>query len=82
MRNQPCREMLCTEVNVFPHQGKEKQEILQIRKTNLVPGLLTFYKDPVYVHQGHMQWLWDTTGKRYLDLFAGIVTVSVGHCHP
>ena len=29
-----------------------------------------------------MQWLWDSAGKRYLDLFAGIVTVSVGHCHP
>ena len=28
-----------------------------------------------------MQWLWDNEGKRYLDLFAGIVTVSVGHCH-
>lgn len=34
------------------------------------------------VHRGHMQWLWDTEGFRYLDLFAGIVTVSVGHCHP
>lgn len=43
---------------------------------------MTFYKDPVYIHQGHMQYLWDTTGRRYLDLFAGIVTVSVGHCHP
>jgi alanine-glyoxylate transaminase/(R)-3-amino-2-methylpropionate-pyruvate transaminase len=32
--------------------------------------------------QGHKQWLWDINGKRYLDLFAGIVTVSVGHCHP
>lgn len=26
--------------------------------------------------------MFDETGKRYLDLFAGIVTVSVGHCHP
>lgn len=34
------------------------------------------------VLQGHKQWLFDHTGKRYLDLFAGIVTVSVGHCHP
>ncbi|TRY73353.1 hypothetical protein TCAL_14636 [Tigriopus californicus] len=24
----------------------------------------------------------DHSGKRYLDLFGGIVTVSVGHCHP
>uniref|UniRef100_H2ZRA2 Alanine--glyoxylate aminotransferase 2, mitochondrial n=1 Tax=Ciona savignyi TaxID=51511 RepID=H2ZRA2_CIOSA len=32
--------------------------------------------------QGKMQWLWDHEGRRYLDMFAGIVTVSVGHCHP
>ncbi len=32
--------------------------------------------------QGHMQWVFDHTGRRYLDLFGGIVTVSVGHCHP
>lgn len=32
--------------------------------------------------KGYKQWLWDVNGKRYLDLFAGIVTVSVGHCHP
>ena len=29
-----------------------------------------------------MQWLYDHEGVRYLDLFGGIVTVSVGHCHP
>lgn len=29
-----------------------------------------------------MQWLFDHSGKRYLDLLSGIVTVSVGHCHP
>jgi alanine-glyoxylate transaminase/(R)-3-amino-2-methylpropionate-pyruvate transaminase len=29
-----------------------------------------------------MQWLFDETGRRYLDMLAGIVTVSVGHCHP
>ncbi|EFJ04225.1 hypothetical protein SELMODRAFT_139046 [Selaginella moellendorffii] len=29
-----------------------------------------------------MQYLYDESGKRYLDAFAGIVTVSVGHCHP
>lgn len=29
-----------------------------------------------------MQYVWDEKGRRYLDLFGGIVTVSVGHCHP
>ena len=36
----------------------------------------------IFAFKGHMQWLWDNNDKRYLDLFAGIVTVSVGHCHP
>lgn len=29
-----------------------------------------------------MQYLYDANGKEYLDCFGGIVTVSVGHCHP
>jgi alanine-glyoxylate transaminase/(R)-3-amino-2-methylpropionate-pyruvate transaminase len=32
--------------------------------------------------EGKMQYLFDESGKRYLDAFAGIVTVSAGHCHP
>lgn len=32
--------------------------------------------------QGYKQWLWDHEGKRYLDLYAGIITISVGYCHP
>jgi alanine-glyoxylate transaminase/(R)-3-amino-2-methylpropionate-pyruvate transaminase len=32
--------------------------------------------------EGHMQYVFDETGRRYLDGFAGIVTISVGHCHP
>ena len=31
---------------------------------------------------GRMQYVWDETGKRYLDGLGGIVTISVGHCHP
>jgi alanine-glyoxylate transaminase/(R)-3-amino-2-methylpropionate-pyruvate transaminase len=32
--------------------------------------------------EGKMQYLYDEHGKRYLDCFGGIVTVSCGHCHP
>src|SRR5438309_7030115 len=32
--------------------------------------------------EGKMQYILDYTGKRYLDGLAGIVTISVGHCHP
>src|SRR4029450_2399964 len=48
----------------------------------LTPALVTYYKDPVMIVEGNMQWLFDEKGRRYLDAFAGIVTVSVGHCHP
>ena len=57
-------------------------QVVKTRKDKLNPGLLTYYKKPLYITQGSMQWLWDDQGQRYLDLFGGIVTVSVGHCHP
>jgi alanine-glyoxylate transaminase/(R)-3-amino-2-methylpropionate-pyruvate transaminase len=65
-----------------PYAGPSKQEVVALRQTYLTPGLITYYQDPLLVVEGHMQYLWDEQGKRYLDGFAGIVTVSVGHCHP
>ena len=64
------------------YEGPSKEEVLAVRKQYLTPGLITYYRDPLLVVEGHMQYLWDERGKRYLDAFAGIVTVSVGHCHP
>src|SRR4051812_25195813 len=65
-----------------PYTGPSKAEVLALRKQYLSPGLLTYYQDPLLIVEGKMQFLWDETGKQYLDAFAGIVTVSVGHCHP
>lgn len=31
---------------------------------------------------GKMQYLFDESGRRYLDAFAGIAVVNCGHCHP
>src|SRR3954452_15044742 len=65
-----------------PYHGPARAEVLAMRREYLTPGLITYYREPLLVVEGHMQYLWDETGKRYLDGFAGIVTVSVGHCHP
>lgn len=65
-----------------PYSGPSRDEVLALRKQYLTPGLLTYYQQPLMVVEGHMQYVWDETGKQYLDAFAGIVTVSVGHCHP
>jgi hypothetical protein len=64
------------------YNGPSFETVEKYRKEYLSPGLLTFYKKPIMVVDGKMQYLFDDKGKRYLDLFAGIVTVSVGHCHP
>ena len=65
-----------------PYDGPSKQEVVALRQQYLSPGLITYYRDPLLVVEGHMQYVWDEKGKQYLDAFAGIVTVSVGHCHP
>ncbi|XP_057432367.1 alanine--glyoxylate aminotransferase 2 homolog 2, mitochondrial-like [Lotus japonicus] len=32
--------------------------------------------------EGKMQYVFDESGRRYLDAYGGIATVSCGHCHP
>lgn len=46
------------------------------------PAVFTIYKDPLMIVEGYMQYLWDETGRRYLDCLAGIVTIGIGHAHP
>ncbi|GLC26904.1 aspartate aminotransferase family protein [Roseisolibacter agri] len=65
-----------------PYTGPSRDEILAMRKQFANPAVFTLYREPLLIVEGHMQYLYDETGRRYLDLFAGIVTVSVGHCHP
>ena len=56
--------------------------MLALRRRHVNPAVFTLYRDPLMIVEGKMQYLFDETGRRYLDLFAGIVTVSCGHCHP
>ncbi|MEI6240479.1 MAG: aminotransferase class III-fold pyridoxal phosphate-dependent enzyme [Planctomycetia bacterium] len=65
-----------------PYAGPSKQEVLALRKQFVNPAIFTYYREPLMIVEGHMQYLYDETGRRYLDGFGGIVTVSVGHCHP
>ncbi|MCH2114376.1 MAG: aspartate aminotransferase family protein [Pirellulales bacterium] len=65
-----------------PYEGPSRDEVLALRNQYVSPGVIMYYREPLMVVEGHMQYLWDDRGRRYLDAFAGIVTVSVGHCHP
>src|SRR5215510_3862257 len=65
-----------------PYTGRSAEEVLALRKQFLNPGIFLYYKKPLMLVAGKMQYAWDETGKRYLDALGGIVTISVGHCHP
>ena len=64
------------------YTGPSLAEVLAQRKQFLNPGIFLYYKEPIMLVEGQMQYVWDDQGKRYLDGLGGIVTVSVGHCHP
>jgi alanine-glyoxylate transaminase/(R)-3-amino-2-methylpropionate-pyruvate transaminase len=79
--------MKTPELPPFDHQpskyaGPSADEVLRLRKQFLNPGIFLYYKKPIMLVEGRMQYVWDEQGKRYLDALGGIVTVSVGHCHP
>jgi alanine-glyoxylate transaminase / (R)-3-amino-2-methylpropionate-pyruvate transaminase len=65
-----------------PYTGPSREEVLALRRQYVNPVVFTLYRDPLMIVEGKMQYLFDETGRRYLDFFAGIVTVSCGHCHP
>jgi alanine-glyoxylate transaminase / (R)-3-amino-2-methylpropionate-pyruvate transaminase len=80
-------QMKIPELPPFNHQpkkytGPSADEVLRLRKQFLNPGIFLYYKKPFMMVEGKMQYVWDENGRRYLDALGGIVTVSVGHCHP
>ncbi|PSR37789.1 MAG: aspartate aminotransferase family protein [Sulfobacillus thermosulfidooxidans] len=58
------------------------REALERQRRYLVPGIGVYYKQPLTLVSGQGCHVQDDQGKSYLDFFGGILTVSVGHCHP
>ena len=65
-----------------PYTGPSADEVYRLRKEFLSPALFHLYQKPLMIVEGKGQYVWDDQGQRYLDAYAGIATVSVGHCHP
>jgi len=57
-----------------------------IQKGNIYtsPSVKTFeaYSKPLSPVKGDGQYLWDVDGKKYIDLMAQNLCISVGYCHP
>lgn len=58
------------------------EEILRKKNEYLIPCVYHFYKQPMQLVRGEMQYLYDSTGKQYLDCFAGVSVANCGHCNP
>jgi 4-aminobutyrate aminotransferase-like enzyme len=52
------------------------------QKELLFPNVATYYEQALPIESGRGMFVKDVDGREYLDFFGGILTVSVGHCHP
>ena len=58
------------------------QEVAERHREFIFPAVTPYYgDDPLVVERAKDQYVWDVEGKRYLDFFGGVLTVSVGHCN-
>jgi 4-aminobutyrate aminotransferase-like enzyme/Ser/Thr protein kinase RdoA (MazF antagonist) len=64
----------------FPPASRPKGETLEARRRLLGRNLSIGYREPVKVERGWMQYLFDESGRRYLDAYNNVP--HVGHCHP
>jgi len=48
----------------------------------MMPSTLQYYAEPIAVDRAQGVWVHDTDGRAYLDLFGGILTVSMAHADP
>ena len=62
--------------------GASTADVAALRAKHLLPLPGPMFAKPVQIVEGKMQFLYDENGKEYLDGFAGVATVSIGHSHP
>ena len=55
-------------------------EVTALRDSYLIRGIVP--REPVVVARAYGVYIEDVEGKRFVDLFSGIGTNNLGHCHP
>jgi 4-aminobutyrate aminotransferase-like enzyme len=56
--------------------------ILAKRKEYFFPATSCFYKNPPQIVAGSMQYLFDSTNKKYVDFYSGVSAMNCGHSNP
>ncbi len=66
--------------SVFPEDRMTKNDISGVREAKISGTLSVSYEKPLNIVRGHMQYLYDEFGRRYLDVRNNVP--HVGHSHP
>ena len=64
----------------FPPPPQDKDETFTVRRRHFGGNLTLSYREPLKIVRGWMQYLYDESGRRYLDAYNNVP--HVGHCHP
>jgi 4-aminobutyrate aminotransferase-like enzyme len=66
----------------MPETESRSRAVAARHRQVMFPAVTPMYGDePLVVDRAKDQYLWDVEGRRYLDFFGGVLTVSVGHCN-
>ncbi|MCQ4165505.1 aminotransferase class III-fold pyridoxal phosphate-dependent enzyme [Tahibacter harae] len=60
--------------------ARTTEELLRLRKRHVNPTLSVAYREPLKIVRGAGAWLYDESGRGYLDMVNNVC--HVGHCHP
>ncbi|HRA47473.1 MAG TPA: aspartate aminotransferase family protein [Thermomicrobiales bacterium] len=60
----------------------DQAELLARHQDALFPSVGLSYSEPIELRYGERQYVYDGSGRQYLDFFGGIVTTSSGHAIP
>src|SRR5690606_6360955 len=66
----------------LPPAQERINEIRRRRREHIFPGVTTYYDQSLVVDRAEGMYVYGMDGRQYLDFFAGILTVQVGHCDP
>ena len=71
-----------TEASQSAQSSTRTQEVLAGQADFVFPCVKPLYDEPIVLESGEGARVRDAEGREYLDFFSGILTTSVGHCHP
>lgn len=60
----------------------DQADLARRHRESLFPSVSLSYADPIELRHGERQYVYDGSGRQYLDFFGGIVTISSGHAIP